>query len=89
MNAMRAILDEFLQNSTPEQLRAELAKGNRPFFQTLKDCEFVCEYETVFPTTMPASVSFFSGKFAPEDHADLVWRGTMAAAANEECALAA
>ena len=27
----------FLDESSPEQLREELKKGNRPFFQTMKD----------------------------------------------------
>ncbi len=34
---MRKMLKDFLDNSSPEQLREELKKGNRPFFQTLKD----------------------------------------------------
>ena len=37
VNNMKKILQDFLDNSSPEQLREELKKGNRPFLQTLKD----------------------------------------------------
>src|ERR1035441_9427832 len=59
MNDMRKLLSEFLENSTPEQLGAELEKGYRPFFQTLEDP--VLSVEAGF--SIPASVSFFQGEF--------------------------
>ena len=58
---MRQALEEFLVNSTPEQLRAELEKGNRPFFQTLDDPVLLVA-EPKF--SLPATVSFFQGEFA-------------------------
>lgn len=61
MNAIQTALDEFLQNSTPDQLRAELKKGNRPFFQTLDD-PILLVAEPKF--SFPATVSFFQGEFA-------------------------
>ncbi len=61
MNAMRKALEEFLSNSTPEQLQAELNKGNRPFFQTLDDPVLLVA-EPRF--SLPATVSFFQGEFA-------------------------
>ena len=32
---MKETLEHFIESSSPEQLRAELEKGNRPFLQTL------------------------------------------------------
>lgn len=66
MNDMRKILDEFLDNSSPEQLSAELTKGNRPFFQTLEDPVLICDDEQSLPTHIPAHVSFFRGMFCEE-----------------------
>ena len=34
---MKKALEDFLESSSPEQLREELKKGNRPLFQTMKD----------------------------------------------------
>jgi hypothetical protein len=34
---MKRVLEDFLESSSPEQLREELEKGNRPLFQTMKD----------------------------------------------------
>ena len=93
MNAMRKILEEFLENSSPEQLRAELSKGNRPFFQTLEDSVLGCENQSALPTSIPASVSFFNGTFAQEELCNKEWASvraaTMEVAANQELALAA
>lgn len=92
MKDMRAILEEFLKNSTPEQLRAELTKGNRPFFQTLEDPEFLCANHAALPVSIAASVSFFSGNFAQVESGSQAWEAdcaTKATAANEELALAA
>lgn len=57
MKAMREILEEFLQNSSPEQLREELAKGNRPFFQTIQDPILICENQLSIPLSIPAGVT--------------------------------
>jgi len=62
MNDMRKVLENFLNTSTPEMLRAELEKGIRPYLQTLKDPVLVSEGEFL----LPASVSFFQGVFAQE-----------------------
>jgi hypothetical protein len=90
MNAMHTILEEFLQKSSPEQLRAELAKGNRPFFQTLTDSELVCfAPEAALPKSIPATVSFFRGDFAEDASAEEDWDAYVKHVANEEPALAA
>jgi hypothetical protein len=36
-NNLQKTLQTFLEESSPEQLREELKKGNRPFFQTMKN----------------------------------------------------
>lgn len=90
MNAMRTILEEFLENSTPEQLRAELIKGNRPFFQTLTDSVLVCFNQApALPESIPATVSFFRGSFVKDESADEAWDANVKNAANQELALAA
>jgi len=66
MNDMRRLLSEFLESSTPEQLRAELDKGHRPFFQTIADpvLSFGDQFLPVQAGfSLPASVSFFQGEF--------------------------
>jgi hypothetical protein len=85
-----------LNNSSPEQLRAELKKGNRPFFQTIKDAVLVCESGSLFPVSIQAGVSFFKGIFSQEGAELKEWSGLSAAkralaenAANQELALAA
>jgi hypothetical protein len=89
MNAMQNILGEFLANSTPEQLRAELNKGNRPFFQTLTDSDFVCfSSAPALPDSIPATVSFFRGNFV-EDETEETWNSSAEHTANEELSLAA
>ena len=89
MNDMRKALERFLETSTPEQLRAELTKGNRPFFQTLEDS--VLDLDAEF--SLPASVSFFQGIFADDGlvSGELnTYTPTQSEnAANEEFALAA
>jgi len=67
MNAMQKILENFLNNSTPEQLQAELKKGNRPFFQTLDD-PILLVPEPKF--SLAATVSFFKGEFAPDQSSE-------------------
>jgi hypothetical protein len=90
MKAMRTILEEFLANSTPEQLRAELTKGNRPFFQTLTDSVLVCfNQASALPESIPATVSFFRGSFVEDESADEAWDTNVRNAANQELALAA
>jgi hypothetical protein len=90
MNAMQNILEEFLENSTPEQLRAELTKGNRPFFQTLTDSDLVCFSPVAsLPDSIPATVSFFRGNFVADDSAEQAWESFVKHTASEELALAA
>jgi len=96
MNDMRQILEDFLNNSSPEQLREELKKGNRPFFQTITDAVLVCEGESPFPVSVQAGVSFFKGIFSQEEAELKEWNGLSATrrvltenAANQELALAA
>lgn len=89
MKAMRNILEEFLQNSTPEQLRAELAKGNRPFFQTLEDSVMVCANQSAMPVSVQANVSFFEGIFAEVETNDEPWNRAQAVCGSNELALAA
>jgi hypothetical protein len=60
MNTIREALEELLNNSTPEELQAELCKGNRPYLQTLDDPVFLVA-EPKF--TFPAKVSFYQGEF--------------------------
>jgi hypothetical protein len=66
MNTMRQQLEEFLRNATPDQLRDELNRGNRPFFQTLEDPALICD-EQMLPRFVPAYVSFFEGAFAVQE----------------------
>jgi hypothetical protein len=40
MNDLKIKLQKFINDSSPEELRAELLKGNRPFFQTIGDDEY-------------------------------------------------
>ena len=89
MKAMRSILEDYLANSTPEQLRAELTKGNRPYFQTLEDPEWICANEPALPAAIPATVSFFEGMFATEASAYLTWARSEPACIKGEVALAA
>jgi hypothetical protein len=93
MNDMRQILEDFLNNSSPEQLREELTKGNRPFFQTIEDAMLVCECESSFPVSIQAGVSFFKGIFSQASAPSKEWHGLSDAkrdlAANQELALAA
>lgn len=90
MNAMQNILAEFLANSTPEQLRAELTKGNRPFFQTIKDSVLVCFNPVpALPESVPATVSFFLGDFVEQNATAESWEEIVENSANEEMALAA
>ncbi len=85
---MRDILEQFLADSTPDQLRAELAKGNRPFLQTLDEPEWVCPIPEGLPPTLPATVSFFRGHFAEEQVVEESWGIDLEMAANAELALA-
>jgi hypothetical protein len=89
MNAIQKTLENFLASSTPEQLQAELKKGNRPYFQTLDDpILLVPEPKFCFP----AKVSFFQGEFAQgQGPEELTAEATSyaARAANQELALAA
>jgi hypothetical protein len=93
MKAMQNILDEFIANSTPEQLRAELAKGNRPLLQTISDENLVCKPSVpVLPETVPATVSFYVGVFSVDEANREVWSNAAALAAQateEQLALAA
>ncbi len=84
---MREVLQGFLENSTPEQLRAELEKGNRPFYQTIDDAVLIPESELC----LPASVSFFQGEFAEQESltTELSTKFSPHTPANEELALAA
>jgi hypothetical protein len=89
MNAIRQALEDFLNRSTPEQLQAELRKGNRPLLQKLEDPILVAE-EPKF--SLPATVSFFKGEFGitgfPE-HLDAAAEPSQTCLANQDLALAA
>jgi hypothetical protein len=88
MNDIREVLEQFLDNSTPEALRAELEKGYRPFLQTVEG-PLLLASEAKF--SFPATVSFFQGVFAVEgcsEEFDPRPRN-IKAAANQELALAA
>ena len=88
MNDIRKALEEFLDNSTPEALRAELQKGYRPFLQTVEG-PLLLASEAKF--SFPATVSFFQGVFAVAGCSqEFDPRPRMIkAAANQELALAA
>ena len=43
-NCMKKILQDFLDNSSAEQLREELKKGSRPFFQMVEDSAVTIRY---------------------------------------------
>ena len=104
MNDMRRLLSDFLESSTPEQLRAELEKGHRPVFQTIAD-PVLAFVDEVLPVqagfSLPASVSFFQGEFmdlvsttsaiTAFGHPTFSFMDTMQSpeAANQELALAA
>jgi hypothetical protein len=89
MSAMQKILEDFLNNSTPEQLQAELLKGNRPFYQTLED-PLLGVNEVSF--SVPANVSFFTGEFSSEEDVSTSFNTDFpyfaCSAENEEFALA-
>jgi hypothetical protein len=72
MNAMRKALEDFLANSTPEQLEAELSQGYRPRLQEIDDPALLVE-EPKF--NFPATVSFFRGQFAQEDSLEILDTG--------------
>jgi len=84
---MRQILERFLYSSTPDQLRAELTKGNRPLFQTIEDGVFIPTSELSFP----GSVTFVQGEFADQEMrcGDLDPKEPSELEANQELALAA
>lgn len=88
MNEIRKALEDLLNNSTPDELRAELRKGNRPFFQTLEDPVLISEPQF----SVPAFVSFFQGTFAQESPSSEQTTSVptqTCLAANQELALAA
>ena len=89
MNAIKQALEDFLNSSTPEQLQAELKKGNRPYLQTLADpVLMVAEHKFSFP----AKVSFCNGQFAqgePLQAQNALPGFDPVCAANQEMALAA
>ena len=85
MNAIRQALEDYLANSTPDQLRAELSKGNRPFLQKIDDPVFLVE-EPFF--TFPATVSFFRGEFEPEQSPERIDPETPVCAASATSAIA-
>jgi hypothetical protein len=91
MKNMRKTLEDFLEKTTPEQLRMELTKGNRPFFQTLEDASHVKEQP--IPSSVPAHVSFFKGIFVKKEAFNLAFSVHLpvreCVAANEPLALAA
>ena len=89
MTAIRSILEDYLAKATPEQLRAELNKGNRPYFQTLEDPEWICANEPALPAAVPAKVSFFKGMFAVDSQQETWKRSEFVFVANNELALAA
>jgi hypothetical protein len=63
---MRKMLSDFLESATPEQLRAELEKGHRPFLQTIADPVLAFPAPAVPAESsflFPASVCFFQGAF--------------------------
>jgi NADPH-dependent 7-cyano-7-deazaguanine reductase QueF len=92
MNAIRNILEKFLEGSSPEQLRSELTKGNRPYFQTLKDSNLVCLCQSAdLPDFVQATVSFFKGNYVEREcvkNVENAW-AIPKNPANEELALAA
>jgi hypothetical protein len=88
MNDIRKVLEQFLDNSTPEALRADLQKGYRPFLQTVEG-PFLLASEVKF--SFPATVSFFQGVFAVEGCSEEFdpRPPNIKVAANQELALAA
>lgn len=95
---LKETLQRFLDASTPEQLRAELVKGDRPAMQKLG-------YKPYLPSldfSVPANVCIYQGEFvepsicyvhfqcsiSPFQSLDEDWCEVLDEAANQELALA-
>jgi hypothetical protein len=82
---MKRVLEAFIESSTPEQLREELQRGDRPFLQTLEEPVFLVDPEF----TVPAYVSFYEGEFLVDCEPQPSRGGELERVANRELALAA